>query len=535
VAPTPVCTLESRNLALAALRGGSFDFLVLGGGINGAGVFRDLALRNRMLAANQRIGLVEKNQFGSGTSGRNSHLIHGGLRYLKYFDFGLVREALHERAVLLRIAPHLVEPLGFIIPFRNIRERLFYSTGLVMYDRLAGRRGIGTHRHISPAELESLEPELRLDSFRSAALFMDCRMQAARLVLENIWDGIGNGASAANYVEVLEYRRQDRIWTVRLRDRLSGEEFTTTARILVHATGAWTEDPSVRLVRGSHLILPKLNRSAHAVAYFEPAGRIVFFIPWGSQEEFTLVGTTEVDHPGRPDEVAVSAEEVGYLLRIAREVFRDEAVGDPLSSFSSLRPLVLDPAKSATATSREHRIWMEDDVVRIAGGKYTTYRSMSEEAADLAWPDTGDVHATESTPINGNSPDEIARLLEDSSKLTFQSGLQERELRSLIKSYGVYVRTLLAYYQEYGEAAPIAYAARHEMAQHLTDLLFVSTTWGYEHRWNFETLHPYAAALGSHLGWDEDRVRAEVQQVLPMASVPLLSGSEEPQAHPIRS
>lgn len=498
---------------------GVLDVLVIGGGINGAGVARDLALRSKIAGRGLRVGLVEKGQFGSGTSGRNSHLIHGGLRYLKYFDIRLVREALRERATLLHIAPHLVEPLPLILPFESRWTQLYYGAGLWLYDRLAGDKQIARHRHIARGAIGDLEPSLQ-SHFAGAAVYYDCRMQAARLVLENVWDALAHGAIAANYLRMLDQPRQDGTgWTVPLHDEITGKDLSVRTQRLVDATGAWMKSESVRLVRGSHLILPRLNSSENAVAYFEPDGRIVFFIPWGTGEEFTLVGTTDIDHEGAPDRVRISPQETAYLLRVTRRVFRKEVIAEPLSAFSSLRPLVREEGRSATTTSREHRIWKEPgEVVRITGGKYTTYRSMSEEAVDLLFPEFARLHATGDWALSGNTPSAFQQLLDSVPQLSAKYGLPEAEIRFLVRNYGVHVELLLSYFGSEAAAAPIAYAANHEMAQKLVDVLFISTTWGYEHHWDAAAMRAYAESLGRHLGWDAKRIELEAEEALQFCS-----------------
>jgi glycerol-3-phosphate dehydrogenase len=506
MASVPACSIDTRARSIAEFERGSLDVLVLGGGINGAGVIRDLALRNRISGRNLRLGLIERTHFGSGTSGRNSHLIHGGLRYLKYFDFSLVREALRERSILLDIAPHLVEPMQFLLPFHSRWQQVFHSTGLILYDLLAGRYKIGKHFGVPLRDLARLEPEMRIADFSACAAFMDCSVQSGRLVLANIFEAVRNGVSAANYVEALEWTRIGDHWRLHMRDQENGREFEVRAQTLVDATGAWTQSGAVRLVRGSHLILPRLNRSDSAIAYFESSGRIIFFIPWGSEEQCTLLGTTDVEHTGNVNDVRISDEEVQYLLSIARRVFRDEAVGEPISSFSSLRPLVADETKPATAVSRSHRIWKDSDgIVRITGGKYTTYRLMSEEAADLAFPELAHIHVTHSTPVDGNSREAIESLLRNAA---------DEAIQRVVRTYGVQTPALLDWMRSEGEAAPIAFAAHHEMAQHLKDVMYVSTTWGYEHRWDEPTLRGYAAALGKHLGWTEEQACSEAASIL---------------------
>ena len=505
--------MSRRKQAFDALRTSTFDVLIAGGGINGAGVARDLALRSKTSGREIRIALVDKHHFGSGTSGRNSHLIHGGLRYLKYFDFHLVREALRERATLLNIAPHLVEPLAFVMPFESWPRAIFYRTGLYLYDLLAGSAAIERRRALGKLEFQSIDPSIRHERFQSAAVFYDARVASARLVLENVLEAADNGVSAANYVETLDRRKQEDAWELRLRDTIGGEEFTTRARTIVDATGAWANTGNVRLVRGSHIIVPHRGTREHAIAYFESSGRIVFFIPWGEARDLLLIGTTDVDHDAGPEDVRISKAEIEYLRDVTRKVLRDDTVGEPVAAFSSLRPLVRESGRSATSTSREHRIWRDDEgIVRITGGKYTTYRSMSAEAADLAVPELRGQCTTATTPLNGNSREAIDRLLAESRIVAARNAMPEQDVHRLIRTYGVRLPQFLAEWKVETEAAPISFAAKYEMAERLTDILSVSTTWAYEGRWTLDQLTPYASVLGRYLGWDDERTQAEAQR-----------------------
>jgi glycerol-3-phosphate dehydrogenase len=508
-----------RAQTIDALRSNTYDVLIAGGGINGAGVARDLALRAKTSGRPLRIALAEKHHYGSGTSGRNSHLIHGGLRYLKYLNIPLVREALQERATLLRIAPHLVEPLQFILPFENWTQAMFYRAGLLLYDKLAGQALIEPHRALNRAELHAFDGDLQSGRFQSGATFYDARVSAARLVLENVIEAVANGVAAANYLEIIERRRSGDVWEVLAQDRISSAGLVIRARTIVDATGAWS-DAGVRLVRGSHIIVPyhgvphKVARE-HAVAYFEDSGRIVFFIPWGEARNLLLIGTTDVDHNSGPENVRISREEIQYLLDVTRKVLRDGSAGEPIASFSSLRPLVHESGRSATSTSREHRIWRDNDgVIRIVGGKYTTYRKMSEEAADLAVPELRGQSTTARTPLNGNSPDAIARLTADSAAVAARHRVPETVVRRYIKTYGVRLPEFLDSYYDEEEAAPVAFAARHELAERLSDVLFVSTTWGYESRWDFVRLLDLASRMGRYLDWEGGRIDVEVQHTL---------------------
>lgn len=462
------------------------DILILGGGVNGAGIARDLALRSRLSQHPLKVALIDKAHFSSGTSGKNSQLIHGGLRYLKYLEVRLVREALRERSTLLEIAPHLVEPLAFLIPMYSHFARVFYGTGLWMYDTLAGQRNISPHRSISLDEVQRLEPGLKQQDLVSAAIFYDGRVHSARFVLENLREAEDQDAVLANYVRARGFHREaGGEWRIDATDELTGAAFTIRARQLVNTTGPWAgesfpKDNKLRLVRGSHLILPRLNRSENAIAYFEDKGRIIFFIPWGSRGDLTLLGTTDVDHEGGPDEVKISAEETEYLLGIAAELFPESKGIRPVASYSSLRPLIRDDSGSATATSREHQIWRAaDGVVHVSGGKYTTYRVMSEEAADLALehiaPGLVPVHETAKHALNGNTREKIKALL-DLAKAP--------EERHIVKDYGVRATAVMERARKLGsiELAQVEEARTREWVERRRDLLGVSTYWAHEGR-----------------------------------------------------
>jgi glycerol-3-phosphate dehydrogenase len=471
-----------RQTQIEALGAAPLDVLVLGGGINGAGVLRDLALRAAAGMQPLRLGLVEQGHFASGTSGRNSQLIHGGLRYLKNLEFGLVREALRERALLVKLAPQYVRPLQFLMPFYGQFARYYYGAGLTLYDVLAGSRSLGRHRVLGRADALATEPGLAPGSLAAAALFWDAQVHAARLVLANIFDALAHGAYAANYVRAEGWSHVADLWHVTLTDTLTGASFEVRARKLVDTTGPWTRAAALRLVRGSHLILPRLTAGEHAIAWFEDAGRIIFVIPWGEDGGLSLVGTTDVDHDGAPGDVRISSEEVTYLMGIVKRIFPAASGVAPLTAYSAVRPLLREDTKSATRTSREHRIWNSPEgILHVAGGKYTTYRLMSEQAAGLVArevaPALAGLRVTAEAPF---PPDELPR------------GTEER----------------------------IRFAVERELARRLPDLMFVSTYWGYEQQWTRGGLEPYAHSMSELLGWDDARIHQEIESVLCQIAVP---------------
>ncbi len=499
---TPAVNLDTRPSAIERLRSETFDVLIFGGGINGAGTARDLALRGKASNGKFTVGLVEQNHFSSGTSGKNSHLIHGGLRYLKQFDFRLVREALHERAVLLKIAPHLVDPQPFLMPLAGFAQSLYYDFGLTVYDLFDGSGAVPRHKRLSLKQLRSLEPGLGIPGLTGAMEFYDAQVRSARLVLENIFEAVRNGAACVNYVRAESHARdREGLWRVQLRDSISGETFETRARALIDSTGPWARDPAPRLVRGSHIVMPRLGASGHAIAHFEDDGRIIFFIPWGERGERTLIGTTDVDHDGSADDVHISEEETRYLREIAARIFPASAKLEPVATFSSLRPLLVSHG-SATKATREHHIYRDAQrIIRITGGKYTTYRAMAEEAADMVTeeldPGLRHVHLTATRALNGNTPEAMQALLDDVRALSATYRVAEPQIIMLIHQYGVLTTAVLDYVATAElvsradvDAARLVFARRHEMAMEPKDFLEVSTSLGLE---GYETPLPPAS------------------------------------------
>ena len=362
------------------------DLLVIGGGINGSGIARDAAGRGLSVL------LVEKDDLGAHTSSASSKLIHGGLRYLEQYEFRLVAEALAEREVLLRIAPHLVNPVRFIMPHvPQLRPRWMIRTGLFLYDHLGRRTRLpGSHavRLDRPPYASGLKPE-----FRHGFIFSDCRVDDARLVVTNARDAAAHGAKLLLRTECIAAKREGDRWSARLQDAQGVRE--VAARAIVNAAGPWVKSvlnerlrqPSrdnVRLVRGSHIVVPRLYDGDHAFILQNEDRRVVFMIPF--EGRYTLVGTTEVPHAGDPSCPEASAAEVDYLCRAASRYLEHPLhPAAVVWRYAGVRPLYDDGSANTSAVTRDYVLRLDSDqgsapVLSVFGGKITTYRRLAEHA-----------------------------------------------------------------------------------------------------------------------------------------------------------
>ena len=384
----------ARAAAFVALGAEPFDLLIVGGGINGAGIARDAVLRGL------RVAIVEQGDFGSGTSSRSSKLIHGGLRYLEQGHIGLVLESVRERERLRRLAPHLVRPQRFFVPVYEDGPVGFYklAAGLWAYDLLAGWWSVHRHSMLRARKASEAEPALRSEGLRGAGVYWDCQTDDARLVLETMLSAAGHGAVAVSYCRVAAFEKEaDRITGARVLDRLGGGQTVVRAKVVVNATGPWVDTMAaldapgparLRLTKGVHIIVPRArigHRDAMVLNTVRD-GRVMFIIPWG---EHSLVGTTDTDHHGGPDTPPVTEpDDVAYLLETVNHYFPRAQLGpgDVVSTFAGLRPLVAPPpgtAENPSDTSREEEILVSDSgLVSILGGKLTTYRLIAAKVVD---------------------------------------------------------------------------------------------------------------------------------------------------------
>ena len=419
------------------------DLLIIGGGINGAGIARDAAGRGFSVL------LAEAGDLAGATSSASSKLIHGGLRYLELGEFRLVREALAEREVLLKIAPHLVHPTLFVLPHdQSLRPQWMLRVGLLLYDHLGHRKRLPASIRIDPRRHRFGAP-LRPD-IEAAFVYADCQVDDARLVVANARDAAKRGAHILTRTEFVRAERKGALWHVTLRRR-DGTEASLAARVLVHAAGPWAAEVSrrcgiaqgkaaLRLVKGSHIVVPRLYDGHHAYILQNDDRRIVFALPF--EEDFTLIGTTELPFDGDPAGVASTRSEEAYLCRaVSRWFAKPVAETAILWRYAGVRPLFEDHAANASAVTRDYVLTLDFSsdaapVLSVLGGKITTYRRLAEHAMGRLGPFLAARRGawTAGTPLLGGDVAELGAAVE--MLIDERPWLAHATARRLVLSYG---------------------------------------------------------------------------------------------------
>ncbi len=536
--------MEARAQSLDQLAEEQFDVLIVGGGITGAGAFRDAARRGL------KVALVEAVDFAFGTSSRSSKLVHGGLRYLENREFSLVFEAVSERRLLMNIAPHLVNPLAFLFPVYADSKVGFNTVraGMWLYDALALFRAPKTHKTLSSKEVHRDLPELRAEGLKGAPLYYDCSTDDARLTLETILDGRLGGGVALNYARVTGFLRGEdgRICGARVRDTLdkTGREVDVRATAVINATGPWTDSTramgsggksKLRPTKGVHIVIESDKIPVKwAVVHTHPTdGRVLFTIPWGDR---TYVGTTDTDYQGDPADVAADGADIDYLLDALHHFYPDCPVGreDIIATWAGLRPLIFQEGSESTI-SREHEIFVDSDgLITIAGGKLTTYRRMGSEVVSKAmelmalldklpavteaqtgreplpgavgWPEDDDAEAVAAEVLeacdNAVSP-------QTASYLANRYGTRALDISKLIRQ-----DQRLRAPQAAGRPevlAEVDWAIREELAVTVCDFLIRRTQIFFRNLdQGLGAVDAVAARMGDLLGWDDEHRTEEV-------------------------
>ncbi|WP_028924104.1 glycerol-3-phosphate dehydrogenase/oxidase [Pseudonocardia acaciae] len=529
----------ARADALDALGSGELDVLVIGGGVVGAGCALDAATRGLS------VGLVEARDLAAGTSSRSSKLIHGGLRYLEMLDFRLVTEALRERGLLVtRLAPHLVRPVPFLYPLRHrVWERAYAGAGVTLYDALgplAGQaRGLPHHRHLTRRGARRLAPSLRKDALVGALQYYDAQVDDARYTLFLARTAAAYGARVATRARVVGLLREGgRVTGAELVDLESGRTVRARARVVINATGVWTDETQalagergrirVRPSKGVHLVVPRDRIVSDTGLILRTEKSVLFVIPWNRH---WIIGTTDTDWTLHKAHPAASASDIDYLLSHVNEVLteplsRDDVVG----VYAGLRPLLSGVSADTTKLAREHAVVTPmPGLVVVAGGKYTTYRVMARDAVQAAVHELGHFSraevppsCTEDVPLLG--ADGFAAVRNRSAALAARSGLHPARIERLLGRYGSLIDEPLAMVAadpSLGRplaGAPdylrveIVYAATHEGARHLDDVLTRRTRISIEtfHR-GLDACEEAADLLAPVLGWTPAQRAREVQ------------------------
>jgi glycerol-3-phosphate dehydrogenase len=490
-----------------SLSGRTVDLLVIGGGIIGAGIARDAALRGHSVA------LVEQDDFASGTTSRPTRLIHGGLRYLELFDFALVRSDMREREILLRIAPHLVFPLAFLLPF--YRPSLWYQfklrVGMQLYDALSLDKTLPKRKWLRRDETLAAEPTLDPDGLTGAWRFYDAQVPLVeRLVIENIVDAADHGALVLNHARATSYLREgDRVGGAVVRDAVADADLEVRARLTINATGPWldrtiaplrrTATPLLRLTKGIHIVTPRATQQAH-VLFAKRDGRLFFVLPW---LDSTIVGTTDTDYEGDPAHASATEEDVRYLQDEARRAFPNAPFDDIYFTWAGVRALVREEGVSEGQVSRKHALFDHErrdgvaGVLSVVGGKITAYRAIAEEVTDVATRKLGIVA---SGATRGSSTASIP--------LPGADGSRARAIAALAAGDASIAAPLCPHHQ--GVAAEIVHAVRSEWARTIGDALLRRTALGLAPCQGLDCIDVVAQIMGRLLGWDAVRIKSEV-------------------------
>ena len=534
---------ERRAADLSRLVDTDWDIVIVGGGIVGAGALLDAATRGLHAA------LIEQDDIASGTSSRSSRLIHGGLRYLEQLQIGLVREALAERGRLLRNAPHLVTLEPQLFPIRGIPflSKAFYDAGLTLYDILGARHDGGWHRRLTVDETLAIVPSLRRGGLRGGLLYHDGMEDDARLALAVVRTALVEDAGSAAVTRIQARSVSGEtppgmVRTVRARDVLSGADLEIRTRAVVDATGAWAADPehpfssrSARILpsRGAHLVVPRERIPATAGVTIRVPGKVVFLIPW---PDHWLIGTTDAPYEGQSGRPAAAGWEIDELLRTVNDTLDvDLQRSDVVGTYAGLRPLIAPSRGSTVKASREHRVTIEQNgIVRIAGGKYTTYRVMARDVIDAVLGREGAQRLPSATAdrrlIGAADRPVLDRIAAEIASVPAVAAAHPEAAARLVARHGTEAPGVVALGGELGLLRPlvpgrpfleaeVAWAVRRELALSVDDVLSRRLRLSPELADRGAAVAPRVAEImAMELGWDEARRELEAEAYLTTAT-----------------
>ena len=509
----------------------TFDVVVIGGGVVGAGAALDAVTRGLSVA------LVEARDLASGTSSRSSKLFHGGLRYLEMFEFGLVREALRERELMLtKICPHLAKPVSFLYPLsKSVIERPYVAAGLVMYDSMGGARSVPGHKHLSRAAALRLVPGMRRDALVGGIVYYDGQVDDARHTMTVARTAAAYGAVIRTSTQVVSFLKEsDRVAGVRVRDVETGEETDVKARVVINSTGVWTDELQrlsggrgrfrVRASKGVHLVVPRDRITSESGIILKTEKSVLFVIPWKSH---WIIGTTDTDWNLDLAHPAATKADIDYILDHVNKVLAVPLTHDDIEGvYAGLRPLLAGESEQSSKLSREHAVArVAPGLIAIAGGKYTTYRVMGADAVEAAAEDLpGRINpsCTEDVPLAGAVG--YQAMVNQADRLATQHGVHPYRIRHLLDRYGSLIHELLAPAAsdpsllqpipgagDYLQAEAL-YAVTHEGALHVEDVLARRTRISieYAHR-GTESMRRVAEIMQPVLGWTDAQTAREVE------------------------
>ena len=523
---------DQRQSAITALGSESFDVLVIGGGVNGVGAALDAASRGL------KVALIESQDIAAGTSSRSSKLIHGGLRYLEQYDFKLVREALHERELLVStLCPHLVKPVGFLFPLtEKFKERTYVGAGLALYDALRGfQRGMPWHKHLSQKQINEIAPSLRPDIIMGAIKYFDAQVDDARHTLSVARTAARHGAVIATRVSAESLiRNGKRVVGVNARDLVSGERIAIKATVTVMCAGVWSDELhanfdlkagyNVTMSKGVHIVLPGSAIKSDAGIILKTPVSVLFIIPWADK---WIVGTTDTPYTGDRAEPFANREDVQYIVDQANRVLTPQIkIDEIIGVYAGLRPLVANNKGSATTKlSREHTVDRPaPGFVSIAGGKYTTYRIMGRDVIDLAVNELRKLSpesVTEKLPLIG--ADGYFALVQQIEAIADESGLDSQTVTHLLNRYGSLISEILDLIKADPSLAKkldadlpylkaeIYYAVSHEGARSVDDVISRRTRISFEaHNQGLDLADAIAEIIAPVLDWSTTERKASV-------------------------